>query len=173
MEEIADIENRRRIYRLIAKNPGLNLSDISKIIHLSVQLIDYHTSFLEKYGLITSDKQEGYKRYYPTGSIGAKEKKYLSILRQEIPLKIVLFLLEKPNSKHKEILSNFDILPSALTYHLNKLIKKDIVEFKKEPGSHGVYSLKNEKEIILFIIKYKPYKILKRFKDTWEGFHIP
>jgi len=168
-----ELKNRKKIYHLIKKNPGINLTDISKITKLSIQLIDYHASHLEKFNLIEIDRKIGFRRYYPKDKIGAKEKQYLSVLRREIPLKIVLYLIENPYSHHRKILDNFEISASALTYHLNKLIKNEIIVFTKKEGEHGTYSVKDKNEIIKFLISYKPHKILKRFKDTWDEFHIP
>jgi len=172
MSKVHDIENRKKIYNLIESNPGLNLSDISKILELKVQLVDYHTRYLETNELITAVKEEGFKRYYISGQTGIKDKKMMGVLRQEIPLKIVLFLLEQPHSKHKEILENFDMAPSTLTYHINKLVKNEIIVFEDAQDKKG-YTIINKKEIINFLTQYKPSKILKRFKETWTDFHIP
>lgn len=173
MNKGEELESRREIFHLIKKNPGINLTNISKITKLSLQLIDYHTAYLERLNLIEIDRKIGFKRYYPKDEIGLKEKKLLSILRREKPLKIVLFLLEHPYSKHKDILENFDLSPSTLTYHLNNLIKNGVLDYIKKPGEHGKYVIKNENEIVSFLIQYKPHIILKRFKDTWDEFHIP
>ncbi len=172
-EAALDLQTRKKIYHLIAKNPGLNLSSIAEMLCMSVPLVDYHTLFMVEQELIIVVKEEGFKRYYVKGDIGTQDKKFLGILRQEIPLRIVQYLLEHPNSKHKEILDNFDIAGSTLTYHLNKLMKKGIVCFHNTKTKRG-YSIANEIEVIRFLVLYKPSKVLKRFKETWaDDFYIP
>jgi len=172
MSKDFDVENQEKIYLLIQKNPGLNLSEISKILNLKVQLVDYHTRYLVSKKLIIYDKEKGFKRYYVAGKTGIKEKRFFGVLRQEIPLKITLFLLEYPYSQHKEILSNFNISASTLTYHINKLVKNGIICLQETDEKKG-YVIVNEKEVIDFLRRYKPSEILKRFKDTWDNFHIP
>ena len=95
----------------------------------------------------------------------------MSILRQEIPLRIVLFLLKHPYSKHKEILKNFDIASSTLSYHLKKLIKKGIIANQPIADTEG-YVVVNEKKIVNFLIKYKPSRVALGLKDTWSDFTI-
>ena len=173
MKKVLDIENRKKIYRVIEKNPGINLSSIAELLKMNVPLVDYHTLQLRDDQLITIDKTGGFKRYYPVGKTGIKEKGILHVLRQEIPLKIVLFLIENPYSKHKEILVKFDIAGSTLTYHLNKLVKAGIIKYYEEGEIKG-YVLADEKEVVKFLIKYKPSRVLKRFKETWaDDFKIP
>jgi predicted transcriptional regulator len=173
MEETSELETRKQIYQLIVGHPGLNLSTIAELLHLSVPLVDYHTHHLEEDGLIIIEKEEGFKRYYTKGEIGVEDKKLLRILRQETPLKIVLFLLKNPNSKHKEILKHFDIAASTLSYHLNKLVKYGVIRVQQSGEEKG-YIVVDEKLVMNFLIRYKPSDVLRRFKETWaDDFQIP
>ena len=173
MTDALDLEIRRKIYRIIAKNPGVNLSNIAEMLNTSVQLVDYHTLFMFDKELIIAVREGGFKRYYVKGNIGRLDKKLFGILRQESPLKIVLFLLEHPNSKHKEILDNFDFAGSTLTYHLNKLIERGIICFHDSKTKRG-YSIINEKEVIRFLVVNRRSAFLKGFKETWaDDFDIP
>ena len=173
MTDVFDLETRQRIYRLIAKHPGLNLSKIAELLHMNIPLVDYHTLFLEQNEFITIIKEGGFKRYYIRDQISSRDRRLLGVLRQEIPLRIVLFLLDHPVSKHKDILQNFDLAPSTLTYHLNKLVKNQVICLQKSEVDVG-YTLVNEKELIRFLLQYKPSKVLKRFKETWaDDFGIP
>jgi DNA-binding transcriptional ArsR family regulator len=97
------------------------------------------------------------------------DKRMLGVLRQKIPLQIVLFLLEHPCSRHRDMLKHFGMSSPYFSYHLRKLVKNAIIEvsvFGEEKG----YVVKNETEIIAFLIRYKPSSILKMVKDTWEDF---
>ena len=173
MTKVLDLETRKAIYRLIAKHPGLNLTMIAEMLKMNVPLVDYHTRYLEDNELITIVKEGGFKRYYIKGKTGVQDKRFLGVLRQEIPLALVMFLLKNPNSKHKDILAHFNLAASTLTYHLQKLIKNGVVNTVPRKGEQG-YHLIDEKEVIRFLIQYKPSKVLKRFKDTWaDDFNFP
>ncbi len=173
MTDVFDLDTRQKIYRLIAAHPGLNLSTIAELLHLSVPLVDYHTLFLEQNDLIAIVKEGGFKRYYLKDRISTRDRKLLGVLRQETPLRIVLFLLDHPCAKHKDILKNFNLAPSTLTYHLEKLVKNHVICLQKSEEDVG-YILANEKELIRFLVQYNPSKVLKRFKETWaDDFRIP
>ena len=103
MDDPLELEIRRKIYNFILKNPGIHFSKIAEILKIRTSLVDYHILFLEKHNLIDSDKETGYKRLYAKGKIGAKDKKYLFILRQKTLLNIVIQLLKGGNLKHKDL----------------------------------------------------------------------
>jgi predicted transcriptional regulator len=172
MDEFFDLETRKKIYRLIEKNPGLNLSAIAEMLQMNVPLVDYHTRYFEKQELITVVKEGGYKRYYVKGAVGVAEKRFFELLRQEIPLKIVLFLLKNPHSSHGEIHQVFEISKSTLSYHLAKLVKHNIIGVRVH-GDEKTYVVVNEQKMVRFLVRYRPSRVLKRFKETWLDFSIP
>ena len=171
MQDVLELETRRKIYDLISQNPGVHLSKISQMLNMRTSLVEYHLLFLKKHEIISSDKETGYKRYYIKGQIGIKDKKYLFILRQKTVLEIILYLLKNDVSLHKVILENVKVSPSTLSYHLNKLIKNDIIELNRYGENKG-YRLKNRAEIVSILIQYKPYKILDGFEDIWNDLTI-
>jgi predicted transcriptional regulator len=171
MQDVLELETRRKIYDLINQNPGIHLSKISQILKMRTSLVEYHLLFLEKHEIISPDKETGYKRYYIKGQIGIKDKKYLFVLRQKTVLQIILFMLKNEFSPHKLILENIKVSPSTLSYHLNKLIKKDIIELNRYGENKG-YRIKNRAEIVSILIQYKPYKILDGFEDIWVDFRV-
>jgi len=171
MQDVLELETRRKIYDLINQNPGIHLSKISQILKMRTSLVEYHLNFLEKHEIISADKETGYKRYYIKGQIGSKDKKYLFILRQKTVLEIILVLLKNDISTHKIILENVKVSPSTLSYHLNKLLKKEIVQLNRYGENKG-YGIKNRDEIISILIRYKPYKILDGFEDIWSDLTI-
>ena len=171
MKDLLDLESRREIYDLILKNPGLHLSRIAEILKMSLSLVKYHLYHLEKNKLIRSEKEKGYSRYYVEGEIDPLEKKALSLLWQEVPFKVVLFLIKNDRSQHKEILKNFNIASSTLSYHLKKMVKLGIISVSTHGNDRG-YTIVDKEKIIQIIIKYKPYKIIESFKDIWEHLGI-
>jgi len=169
MDELTDVKIRRKIYALVSRNPGLHAHKIAEILKISGQLADYHLMYLERNEIIKTVKEEGYRRYYIEGKMGSQDRQRLSLLRQETPLKIVLFLLKNPYSQHKEILKYLDIAASTLSYHIQKLIKKDIVSVQISYGEKK-YLIKDKKEIIQLLMKYKPYSWIDNFEEVWLDF---
>jgi predicted transcriptional regulator len=172
------IETRKQILDVITKNPGLYLSKIAEILELSIQLTDYHLAYLIKNKEITSarDPRGHYKRYYLVDhGLTRRDKKILEVLRQEIPLKVVLLLLKHHTLQHKEIWEELDILPSGLSYHIAKLVENEIIDVMPHGKEKG-YVLKNREEIIRIL---KEYELLiglrlsvERFTDMWKDLNL-
>ncbi len=162
-----EIGTRKQVLDLVIKNPGLSLTAVAETLDMGISLARYHLNYLERKGSIVSVKEEGYKRYYTkTSEIGVDERKLLGLFRQEIPLKIVFLLIKNNSMQHKELLKHFDIAPSTLTYHLNKLLREDVICLQSY-GSEKGYMIKNKKAVIEFLRRYKIHKIIKDFKDIW------
>lgn len=167
MSEVLNLENRRAIYTLVQRNPGLNLSSIAEMLTMSVPLADYHLNYLADHDLIIIVKEEGSKRYYTKDLVITKEnKKIMSLLHQETSLGIILFLLQHPRAKPREIREMIDISPALLTYYLKKLVKRGAA-IEQASVEKKEFSLVNEEQIALLIIQYKPNVLLKRFRDSW------
>lgn len=161
-------ETSKEIYKLISEKPGLHLSKIAQLLNMSKPLANYHLSRMEKDKQITVMNEGGFKRYYIDNDLlGPRDKELLSLLRREIPLRIVLYLSEHSNAKHKEILEHLDISPSTLSYHLNNLVKKGIITTQRYGDRKG-YNIKNKKEIIAFVLRYQLHIVLDGFKDLWS-----
>jgi predicted transcriptional regulator len=172
MNELLEIETRRNIYNLIVKNPGLHLSKIAQLLRIRLSLVEYHLRYLEKNNIIYGVSEAGYKRYYIENvKIGVEEKRLLSLLRQETPLRVVLFLLKHPHSWHKDILKQVNVGPSTLSYHLNKLVKKGILVVSPKGEEKG-YTVADEKLITGLLIRFKPYLVLESFKDVWVDLQV-
>lgn len=165
---------RQRIFELVEENPGLHLAKIAELLQMSSQLAEYHLLTLEKNELIfgIKDDQGYYKRFYTKGTdVGVQEKQTLALLRQEHHLKIVAHILLNPHIKHKELLEKLAITGPTLSHHLKRLEEYDIVgavSYGKERGYH----IKNEKEIVRIIMKYKLSVIVDGFKDIWKDLHL-
>lgn len=167
-------DTRIRLYSLIMQNPGLHLSKIAELLEMSSPLAEYHLSFLEKndYILSVPDEKGYYKRFYiKHGEVGKEDKKQLALLRQEPLLKIVLLLLKNASLRHKEISEKLKITPSTLSYHLNKLVEQGVIEVLPYGEERG-YSLKNQREIIWIVRRYKLDQLFEGFKDTWRDLEL-
>ncbi len=161
-------ELRKKIYTLISEHPGLNLTSIAEMLHMRVSLAEYHLFLLEKNGAIISIKETGFKRYYTKDThISSDDRILLGLLRQEIPLKIILLLLKHPHLQHKELLEHFDIAPSTLTYHINKLLKDKIIDVQTYGAEKG-YAIKNKRMVVEFLTRYKLHTMVETFTDTWN-----
>jgi predicted transcriptional regulator len=163
------VHTKKTIYALIANNPGLHLSKIAEMLHMRLSLAEYHLRNMEQEQLVTSLKDIGYyKRYYITsGKEGTAERKIISLLREDIPVKIVLLLLRQPTAQHKDLLKSIDISSSTLSYHLSKLAQHGIIEMPLSAGEKG-YKLINKQELIRLLKTYRLIPLTDSFTDIWD-----
>jgi len=171
MSDTLDLETRKKIFDLIDNNPGINLSRIAELLELSFQLVDYHLYYMVNHELITIVKEKGYKRCYVKDKIGVEDKRILGLLRQDVPLRIVTFLINNPCSRHRDILDFLDMKSPRFSYYLKKLVKNGIVTVAVIDDRRG-YIVVDENRIIQLIIRYKPYKLSKMVEDTWDDFTL-
>jgi len=169
------LQTRNDILKLISNRPGLYLNKIAELLDMSIQLVDYHISVLIKNKQIigmSPPTGEHYTRYFTVESnISGQEKIILEILANKIPLEVVLLLVQHNVLKHKEIHNSLGILPSKLSYHLNKLVNSGIIEAQAQGKDKG-YLLLNKNEIIRILRKYR-LKIelnvaIEEFFGTWQ-----
>ncbi|MEM0467561.1 MAG: hypothetical protein QXL17_04375 [Candidatus Thermoplasmatota archaeon] len=164
---------RNQIYTLINENPGLHLSRIAEILNIRVSLADYHLRYMEKAKMIYSIRDENnYLKYYYISDTGVnkQERMLISLLRQKIPMKIVIYLLIHRSAKYNELQQHLNISAQLLSYHLNKLVHANIIS-TPTLTSKG-YSLVDEPTIIAFLKKYRFHLIMEKFLDVWDGFQI-
>ncbi|MFH1102048.1 MAG: winged helix-turn-helix transcriptional regulator [Methanobacteriota archaeon] len=169
MHNMLKFETRKKIMIFIEQNPGANLSIIAEKLHLSSQLVDYHLLYLNRHGIAIIIKEDGFKRCYIKGTVSINDKKILPLLRQEIPLQIILYLLKNPHSRYCDILHSLPISSPLFSYHLRKLVKHGIVIETTEDSRNG-YIVCHEHEIIDFLIRYQPASIMDHLQQNWIEF---
>ena len=137
-DKIYNLSNRKKIYDCILKNPGLHEREIARKLKIPLTTVDYHVHLLERKNLITSVSCCYYKQYFATQSISSKDKNIIVILRRKAIRKVLLFLIEHNYSNHKKIHQNLKLAPSTVSFHLNTLLKLDIVKRYKS-GRETIY----------------------------------
>ena len=94
------------------------------------------------------------------------------MLRQEVPRRIVLFLLLHPRAIHKEICEHIGKAPSTISFHMKKLVKEGVVE-EISLGKEKAYVVRNEDKVIKLLTMYKDTfldKAVDKFIDAWASF---
>ncbi|MBU0497532.1 MAG: winged helix-turn-helix transcriptional regulator [Candidatus Thermoplasmatota archaeon] len=167
MDDILELETRRKIYDSVQKNPGIHLSKVATLLGMRVSLVEYHLRYLEKHHIVRSDKNTGYKRYFISSDSIPVHTQNFSILRQKTVLIIVLYLLKMGGAHHKEILDLVQVGPATLSYHLNRLVKHKILVIESQ-GTQRLYQVKESEELVRWLVKYRPYDLFDGFTDVWK-----
>ncbi|MFQ5910003.1 MAG: winged helix-turn-helix transcriptional regulator [Thermoplasmata archaeon] len=175
-KDLLELETRSKIFDFIVQYPGIHLRELERALGMSAPLLDYHLRVLLRGGLVSVLEEEAYKRYYPEPSsvkdvrvLSPGEKRMLALLRQEIPLSIVLYLLRMGNTRHGEIAAELGLRASTLSYHLGKLVTGEIVE-KTSVGKKRGYRLKDRDGTFKLLIACRPLSkdMFDRFVEIWR-----
>ena len=162
---------RRRILSLVNQYPGLHLRELQRRAQTSAMLVEYHLNVLERLGLVTSQEEGGYRRFFPARDakvpLGRTEKQWLGLLRQPVPLGIALFLIENPGAAHKDIADVVPVTKSTLTYHLKNMESAGLVV--REPlGVGREFRLQDAEKVLALLRAYQPTPdLVAAYGDMW------
>ena len=140
-----DQPTRLEIYSFIKNNPGVHFRGICNGLGLSVGVLQYHLSVLEKAGLITVYSDGQNKRYF-NNAYTQTDMKLISLVRHETAAKILTILAQNGSAFHKEIARSLGVSSQALSWQINQLEKAGLLNAEKT-GINVKYSLNNIAEI--------------------------
>jgi len=167
--ELLNLSRRKMIFNQISKYPGTYIREMEKALSLSLGDLQYHLQQLEKADLISSHDDGRRKRYFVKNEVNYFDREILSFIKMRTPRRIIIFLMIHPDSCFKEILAEFHFTKGALSFHLKKLIKANIViNIKRE--KEMIYKIKDENRISQILITYQSGildEALNGFIDLW------
>ena len=175
--ELLELETRRTIYNLVLSQPGLHLREIQRQLGMHVNLVEYHLHQLVASELVMSVQQEGYNRFFPAQAPGSgsrvdrltsQEKRVLGLMRQPMPLRIMIYLLATGTALHKDICDHLGCAPSTLTYHMKKMVRGNVV-VQTTAGEGKGYRLADRRSVARLLMLYKPapFDQVDAFSELW------
>jgi predicted transcriptional regulator len=163
------LSRRKTIFQHISKYPGTYIREMEKTLSLSMGDLQYHLQQLEKADLISTHNDGRRKRYFIKNEVNYFDREILSFIKMRTSRRIIIFLLLNPESNFKDVLAQFHFTKGALSFHLKKLIKANIViQTKKE--KEMTYKIKDENRISQILITYRSGildEALNGFIDLW------
>jgi predicted transcriptional regulator len=175
--ELLELETRRSIYNLVLSQPGLHLREIQRQLEMHVNLVEYHLHHLIESELVVSVHQGGYNRFFAAQATGAgsnvdrltsQDKRVLGMMRQPMPLRIMVYLLAAGNAQHKDVCEHLGCAPSTLTYHMKKLVRARVV-IQKSAGEGKGYHLADRRGVARLLMLYRPapFDQVDAFTELW------
>ncbi len=175
--ELLELETRRAIYNLVLSQPGLHLREIQRQLGMHVNLVEYHLHHLMTSELVVSVDQEGYTRFFASQAPGegsrvdrltSQDKRVLGMMRQPMPLRIMVYLLATGTAQHKDVCDHLGCAPSTLTYHMKKLVRARIV-VQRSAGEGKGYYLTDRRGVARLLMLYRPapFDQVDAFTELW------
>lgn len=166
-----------RVLACIRKYPGIHLRAIERELGLSSALVHYHVKGLEAGGLIVSAPVGGYLRFYPKEAVEgrrgltADDQELLAFLREEVPLHVVLILLERGPTTQADIGEDLGLAKSTVSYHVDKLVTRGLLE-RQERGQEKVLRVRDAGRVRRLLAHYEPtVDLQEKFRGLWEDFY--
>ncbi len=124
---------RRKIYSILAENPGSYFFDLAKYLELPQGTLNWHLMRLEEDHLIKSLKFAGKRIYYPAGLRSAEAERIFTVLRPDTAKKIFNFILNNPGAFQSQIAQGIDppVHHDTVRYHLSRLEKVGLVKTQR------------------------------------------
>lgn len=171
-----DGSNRRRVYDLVARHPGLHQRDIARRLDLHPNNAAHHLRHLARAGLLSAQREGGYLRYYvrvqgttaTAGAVGHHERQQLGILRQVRALEIVARLLTEGPVRMGALAETLRISPATLTHHADRLEEAGIVQREQEGRTRILRLADREATIRLLLAHEPPADLVAGFQNLWE-----
>jgi DNA-binding transcriptional ArsR family regulator len=123
----------------------------------------YHLKYFKKLGIINEKNERGYRRIYIEDNLGTEDKEILSLLRQKIPCRIIIYLFYRFSFSRKELIDDLNESPSNLSYYINKLLEKKIIE-EAYYKNGKVYPFPKDTKNPIYSVIYKKCKPVGREK---------
>jgi len=167
--------NRVLIYQYILNNPGVHFRELSRKLNIKIYNLKYHIKILNKKGVITQKKEDGYLRLYVPNKISNNDKIVFSFLRKKTTRNIIIIILYNIAASQREICEILQKSSSTINVHIKNLLKKNIIEIA--PTNKGIVNRKNKpktlkKDLTGREVVYRLtdatniYRILNEYRET-------
>jgi len=137
---------RIEINNFIKSNSGVHFRGICDSLGLSVGVVQYHLSVLERAGFITGYAYGQNKRYFEASVFTNTDMKLISLVRHETTAKILTTLSQNSSAIHKDIARSLGVSSQALTWQMNQLKKTGLINAEKK-GINVKYRLNDANAI--------------------------
>ncbi len=166
MGDPLELAIRRRLFALVKEYPGIHVREAARQLGTSMALVEYHLGLLRGHGLVTVQKDDRYARMYPVDAPAPRpaDREAVGLLRQRLPLRITLSLLDDGPQKHKDLADALGLGKSTLSFHLRKLEAAGLV-VKQEDGG---FAVRDAPKVLRLLLTFPPTKTLREeFADVW------
>lgn len=152
-----------KVHRFIAKNPGSYFREILRSLEIGTGNLQYALEMLEREGKVTTIKIGSHKHFYPS-DVDEEKKRILSILSQESPREILLFLSRKPGSCQTDVAKEIRCSSPTARWYLIRLETLRLIWSRRQGAEVKYYANTSVPELASLLRTYRP-SIWDRYAD--------
>ena len=153
-DDIFKNKNREKIIKLILSEPGIHHNDLRRRCDLYPNQINWHLNILLEYGIIKKDKINNYTIFYPNIQEVSSKIITKKLIKSKTTLDILNLIEEQPGIKPSSLGKDLDLKKTTISYHINKLKRKNIIKTIREGRELKLFTLencsKNEPQMFLY-----------------------
>lgn len=167
--DLLDSDARRAIFEQVRDRPGLHLRAIHRATGLSFGQLLHHLHRLTANGDLVIRKDGRFSRYFIAGSFPMTSKCVLGILRHEVPRKVVVMLICRPDLGHAALLEHTGVSPSTLSFHLGRMVEAGVLT-RTPHGREAAYRVVDETLCARLLVLHRESfecPVTDRFVDLW------
>jgi predicted transcriptional regulator len=147
---------KANVYSYILRYPGSYFREILRSTRIGTGNLQYIIGILEQEGKITTRKIRSYKHLYPSQLTEDKEKNILSIISQESPREILIFLTSHPGSCQSDVAKYIQCSSPTARWYLLRLESLGVIWSRRYKGEKNYYANTSVPELSEMLKMYRP-----------------
>jgi len=153
----------------ITHHPGVHFNDLLRALNLAPGTLQYHLNRMEKENQVLVQRLEYKTLYFPPALHDPMDQRIMILLRQEIPRKLMIILMEESNKTGQELTKLLKITKSTLSYYTRRLENVGVLKIVIE-GREKHYSVTDPNRVANLLTEHKKSfsdKMVDRFVELW------
>ncbi|MFY4812177.1 winged helix-turn-helix transcriptional regulator [Haloarcula sp. AONF1] len=132
----------------VSAHPGTHFSKLRDDLKLGTGEAQHHLHRLENEGVVTSQKDGDYRRYFPAGQFSEFEQVALGYLRRSTARGMLVTLLRRPDVTASELASELDVSRPTVSNYAADLESAGLLS--REDG----YAVTEPETVLTLLIRY-------------------
>lgn len=132
---------RMQVYDVVARNPGVTIQEVARVVGLSHPTARYHLNVLAKNDLVVYlDKGNKMMFFRNRNEFSEQEREVVAILRNPEAMKVYASIERSPWILRKEISEALGISRTSVNWHLRSLMRAGLVAETREQGKGFLFA---------------------------------
>jgi predicted transcriptional regulator len=147
LKEIFEHEHRKKILKCVLNDPGIHHNELLRLCELQKGQLQWHLNVLLDNNIIRKEKFGQYSVYFPLFNEIEKIEEFINgLAKSDTTAKIYEIIKQDPGITSTEISNKIQIAKNSVKYHIDKLIKNNLIIAKKVGRKKKLYPSKIKKK---------------------------
>jgi len=162
-EDLLALDKRRRLFDIVRRAPGIGGREVQRRAGTAWGETAYHLERLVDAGLLHRESG-GHQDHYFVSAVPMGERTLLRLARSPSARRLLVALLEHPESTVPELVRRTGLSPGRISVHLRRLIETGLVEIGRRERLR-TFAVVDRVRILRVLVCYR-----SSFGDAWvEG----